>query len=231
MRWRRQSTASAIRSGASTPSGRKCSRSGVSSRPCGAHRRRARGSASSSPPRPGIRSGSGPRTPCRGVDPEALPKFDVQPGPRRSGYVAAQLAAGRRRRLRPSHLAPGALGPGAGDRRRLGPGLAHRGRRAPRGPALGGGAGDGPDGCPRRSRWPSSSSSRRSAPCSSPAAEPERRRPARRRAASRHCRRTGIVAAATASPLTPGAPSRTLRRSLQLASFPGGAACRPDGSS
>ena len=34
----------------------------------------------------------GPRTPCRGVDAEALPKFDVQPHPRRSGYVAAQLA-------------------------------------------------------------------------------------------------------------------------------------------
>ncbi|MGZ6070552.1 MAG: sterol desaturase family protein [Myxococcaceae bacterium] len=33
----------------------------------------------------------GPRTPCRGVDPEALPKFDVRPGPRRTRYVGAQL--------------------------------------------------------------------------------------------------------------------------------------------
>ncbi|HSP18498.1 MAG TPA: hypothetical protein VLQ79_03225, partial [Myxococcaceae bacterium] len=34
----------------------------------------------------------GPATPRRGVDPEALPKFDVRPGPRRTRYVAAQLA-------------------------------------------------------------------------------------------------------------------------------------------
>ena len=34
----------------------------------------------------------GPILPRRGVDPEALPKFDVHPGRRRLGYVAAQLA-------------------------------------------------------------------------------------------------------------------------------------------
>ena len=34
----------------------------------------------------------GPMLPRRGVDPEALPKFDVHPGRRRLGYVAAQLA-------------------------------------------------------------------------------------------------------------------------------------------
>ncbi len=33
----------------------------------------------------------GPVPPLRGVDPEALPKFDVHPGRRRLGYVAAQL--------------------------------------------------------------------------------------------------------------------------------------------
>ncbi len=33
----------------------------------------------------------GPVPPRRGVDPEALPKFDVHPGPRRVGYVFAQL--------------------------------------------------------------------------------------------------------------------------------------------
>jgi hypothetical protein len=34
----------------------------------------------------------GPIEPRRGVDPEALPKFDVQPGTRRLWYVGAQLA-------------------------------------------------------------------------------------------------------------------------------------------
>jgi sterol desaturase/sphingolipid hydroxylase (fatty acid hydroxylase superfamily) len=34
----------------------------------------------------------GPIEPRRGVDPEALPKFDVQPRRRRAGYVGAQLA-------------------------------------------------------------------------------------------------------------------------------------------
>ncbi len=34
----------------------------------------------------------GPVAPRRGVDPEALPKYDVQPGPARSWYVGAQLA-------------------------------------------------------------------------------------------------------------------------------------------
>jgi hypothetical protein len=33
----------------------------------------------------------GPVPPRRGVDPEALPKFDVRPGRRRLGYVGAQL--------------------------------------------------------------------------------------------------------------------------------------------
>ena len=33
----------------------------------------------------------GPVEPRRGVDPEALPKFDVRPGRRRLGYVFAQL--------------------------------------------------------------------------------------------------------------------------------------------
>ena len=34
----------------------------------------------------------GPLQPRRGVDPEALPKFDVRPGRRRMGYVFVQLA-------------------------------------------------------------------------------------------------------------------------------------------
>jgi len=34
----------------------------------------------------------GPLEPRRGVDPEALPKFDVRPGRRRLGYVFVQLA-------------------------------------------------------------------------------------------------------------------------------------------
>jgi hypothetical protein len=34
----------------------------------------------------------GPIEPRRGVDPEALPKYDVQPGSRRTRYVFAQLA-------------------------------------------------------------------------------------------------------------------------------------------
>jgi len=34
----------------------------------------------------------GPATPRRGVDPEALPKFDVHPGRQRTWYVGAQLA-------------------------------------------------------------------------------------------------------------------------------------------
>ena len=34
----------------------------------------------------------GPLPPLRGVDPQALPKFDVHPGPRRAWYVGVQLA-------------------------------------------------------------------------------------------------------------------------------------------
>ena len=139
----------------------------------------------------------GPRTPVPRSGPRGAAEVRRAARPAAERLRRRAARADHRRGLRPPHLAPGALRPGAGDRRGLGPGLARR--RAPRSSRAGAGRWGwrwpGWESSP--ARWRSSSSSRRSGPCSSPAAERERSAPRRRRIAAPSPR--AFVASATAS--------------------------------